>query len=70
MKVIFLDFDGVMNTFNDKILQDDKLALLAEIVDKTQAKIVLSTSWREHWEKTANVELWESISIVNSASLA
>ena len=58
MKIIFLDFDGVLNS--DKylrraeegaILDPTRLALLKQIVDATQAKIVLTTSWREHWHK-------------------
>ena len=28
------------------------MVLLKQIIDATQAKIVLSTSWREHWEKS------------------
>lgn len=54
MKVIFLDVDGVLNdaytkrltkagfTFVDK----DKILLLKHIVDKTGAKVVLSSDWR------------------------
>ncbi len=59
MKVIFLDFDGVLNT--DKyvaacgrvgmIIDPEKMELLKEIVERTGAKIVLSTSWREHWSE-------------------
>lgn len=59
MKIIFLDFDGVLNTEQyirargDRglLLDPDRLRLLKEIVCETDAKIVLSTSWREHWEK-------------------
>lgn len=57
MKVIFLDFDGVLNSrryvlnCGDQELAIDpaRMALLKEIVDATGAKLVLSTSWREHW---------------------
>ena len=58
MKVIFLDFDGVLNSntffINSKekqpfFLEDDKMLLLKEIIDATDAKVVLSTSWREVW---------------------
>lgn len=52
MKAIFLDIDGVMNTseswslsLNQQIL-DEKVMLLKQIVDKTDAKIVISSSWR------------------------
>lgn len=52
MKVIFLDIDGVMN--NDRLIEqfgcdaigDNFVDLLKEIVDKTKAKIVLSSTWR------------------------
>ena len=53
MKVIFLDIDGVLNCrtstkrYNGCLfVDDDKLALLAELIDKTGAKIVLSSTWR------------------------
>ena len=59
MKIIFLDFDGVLNSFRyDKIrlpsegnIDKTRLPLLKEIIDKTGAKIVLTTSWRKHWNK-------------------
>ena len=52
-KYIFLDVDGVLNC--DSTLEqcggytgidDAKVALLKEIVDATEARIVLSSSWR------------------------
>lgn len=62
MKVIFLDVDGVLNSgeglkqhinkngFNGFLeyseIEDKPLKLLKEIVDKTSAKIVLSSSWK------------------------
>lgn len=58
MKVIFLDVDGVLNsTYSDSISTGEKgwmwdtvseyhLEKLKRIVDKTDAKIVLSSSWR------------------------
>lgn len=59
MKVIFLDIDGVLNS--ERYIQEcdgygividpSKMVLLKQIVDATGAKIVLSTSWREHWSK-------------------
>ena len=59
MKVIFLDFDGVLNSQRyfrcngcEGVALDPVCMLrLQEIVAATDAKIVLSTSWREHWEK-------------------
>ena len=59
MKVIFLDFDGVLNSakylLNHEgygvVIDPARMRLLKQIVDTTGARIVLSTSWREHWEK-------------------
>lgn len=57
MRVIFLDFDGVLNS--DRYIRDcghtgvvidpSKMELLKKIVESTDARIVLTTSWREHW---------------------
>lgn len=56
MKVLILDVDGVLNNSNtpDRFegclgLDEDKLILLRNIVEKTACKIVLSSSWR-HYE--------------------
>lgn len=53
MKVIFLDIDGVLNYADCKkraygfyFVDDEKIKLLKELVDKTGAKIVLSSTWR------------------------
>lgn len=60
MKVIFLDFDGVLNSqlydrqkedFNN-FIDESRLILLKKIVEETKAKIVLSTTWKIHWEKS------------------
>lgn len=59
MKVVFLDIDGVLNSWRyDQIrmsLQDNidetRLPLLFRIVSSTDAKIVLTSSWRKHWER-------------------
>ena len=64
MKVIFLDFDGVLNSnvfvldSTQKapfFLEDDKMLLLKNIIDETNAKVVLSTSWREIWNRDLTV---------------
>ena len=52
-----MDFDGVLNSdayvrqqnCYGVILNPYKLHLLKRIIFATDAKIVLSTSWREHW---------------------
>lgn len=49
VKVIFLDFDGVITTKKSKWrLDDEKMSLVKEICDKTGAKIVISSSWRRN----------------------
>ena len=59
MRVIFLDVDGVLNTERylrerdprtQSILDETRLSLLRRIVEETGAVIVLSTSWRRHWD--------------------
>jgi len=54
MKVIMLDIDGVLNgdyyepcTKLVYAMDPEKLALLKQIVDRTGAEIVLSSSWRQ-----------------------
>ena len=62
MKVIFLDIDGVLNgnlfvPKEDKpgvLIDNTRLELIKQIIDVTDAEIVLSSSWREHWEKNEN----------------
>lgn len=49
MKIIFLDIDGVLNTNSDRNISDEKLIFLSELVSKTGAEIVLSSSWRNWW---------------------
>ncbi len=59
MKYIFVDFDGVLNSdlyvrthsHFSLVLKPDKMKLLKRIIDSTQAKIVIHTSWRRYWHK-------------------
>ena len=61
MKIIFLDIDGVLNSsdyrkqlgikYFSEIIDQSKMPLLKNIVDATDAKIVLSTSWRKFWNE-------------------
>lgn len=49
IKILFLDIDGVMNSSEDGFTHDittEKISLLKQIVEKTDCKIVLSSSWR------------------------
>ena len=47
MKVIFLDFDGVITTYKSKYrLDEEKMKLIEHICNKTDAYIVISSSWR------------------------
>lgn len=49
MKVIFLDFDGVITTSaSNWNLSLEKMRLVKRIVDETGAKIVISSSWRRY----------------------
>lgn len=58
MKVIFLDIDGVLNSVDSEDhfhgfigLDYSGIKLLKEIVDATEAKIVLVSTWKLSWEK-------------------
>ena len=47
MKIIFLDFDGVITTEASYSRLDlEKMKLVKKICDETGAKIVISSSWR------------------------
>ena len=63
MNIIFLDVDGVLNcsTTKDKCgqytgIEDKKVELLKEIVDKTNAKLVLVSTWRFYWYKEKHLK--------------
>ena len=60
MKVIFLDFDGVLNSadFRDSVddyyhnfIDETRMPVLSRIVRETGAVIVLSTTWKVLWDK-------------------
>ena len=58
LKIIFLDVDGVLNCHSTKDMcgmytgiEDKKVALLKQIVDSTNAKIILVSNWKEWWFK-------------------
>ena len=48
-KIIFLDFDGVITNYESGFrLNPDKLALLGKIIEATDCRLVISSSWRCH----------------------
>ncbi len=58
MKVIFLDVDGVLNCEGSKSkcgcyvgIDDKKVKLLRQIVEETGAVLVLSSTWKDGWER-------------------
>ena len=58
MKVIFLDVDGGLNTPSSERrsgeyigIDGDKTKLLADIVKRTNAEIVLVSTWKKYWRK-------------------
>lgn len=58
IKIIFLDVDGVLNSAYTRDtcgryigIEDKKVSLLKEIVDKSGAKIILVSTWKEYWYK-------------------
>ena len=75
MKIIFLDFDGVMDTaYYDHILSKEGLPgsdefgiifdpncvrNLKEIIDKTSADIVVTSSWRHFMTYKDFLDMWE-----------
>lgn len=67
MKVIFLDVDGVLNSQSlfercgEELvpIDEENIQYLKAIVDATNAKIVLSSSWRYGWaEHSDGVQDW------------
>jgi hypothetical protein len=59
MKVVFLDIDGVLNEEKSRSrccgylgIDDKKVENLALIIKKTNAKIVLISTWKDDWRKT------------------
>ncbi len=47
MKVIFLDFDGVITTeWSSFKIEHEKIKLLNRLIEETGAKVVVSSAWR------------------------
>lgn len=58
MKIVFLDVDGVLNCMGSKSkckgligIDDKRVKLLKQIVDVTNAFIVLTSSWKTGWKR-------------------
>lgn len=70
MNVIFLDIDGVLNGSNIQFskshfkdfagIDKDKVQRLARIVNETNAILVLSSSWRDGWERGGHYDPLEN----------
>ena len=62
MRFIFLDIDGVLNKVSTKertpsgyiFVEDSKILLLKDLIDKTNAKVILSSTWRSGWNDLNN----------------
>ncbi len=79
MIIIFLDFDGVLdNSYYDMILEKQGLPCsdqygpvfdplcvsnLARIIEATEAKIVVSSDWKQIMSFTELVDMWKSRSL-------
>ena len=50
MKIIFLDIDGVLNYQGSQIIDTVCLRNLKNIIDKTNAKIVLISTWKQFFD--------------------
>lgn len=61
MKLIFLDIDGVLNCVETKVkspsgcigIDETMCKRLKQIVEQTDAKIVLTSTWKTEWNKTS-----------------
>ena len=58
MKILFLDVDGVLNSAmyepikqqtEFQFIDESRLTLLKEIISRTKAEIVLTSTWRDCW---------------------
>ena len=51
MKIIFLDIDGVIKEdYSGAPFLDESLSLLKSVVDRTDAKIVMSSTWKTKYK--------------------
>lgn len=60
MKYVILDIDGVLNSYaydmvrtkEQSNIDETRLPLLKKIIEGTDAKIILSSTWRCHWDRS------------------
>ena len=58
MKIIFLDIDGVLNSRiydslrsgSDGNIDITRLPLIKHLIDQSGASVVLTSTWRKHWD--------------------
>lgn len=56
MKVIFLDFNGILDTYeNMDVIDSDNLNRLKKIVDECNAKVVLTTSNKNNYYRSGMI---------------
>lgn len=74
MKVIFLDFDGVLNSakyrnsvpdYYSNFIDESRMPFLKQIIEETGAVIVLTTTWRMYWDK-CEVQVSEDTQKINN----
>ena len=59
MRIIFLDIDGVLNYQGSQLIDEDCLNNLKYIIEKTNAKIVLISTWKQSFDDEIFSELSE-----------
>ncbi len=73
MNVIFLDVDGVLNDHTTKArepcgcigIDDKKVSVLQTIARLTDAKIVLTSTWKDGWEEDPDLSSATAIYLMN-----
>jgi hypothetical protein len=71
-KIVFLDFDGVLNC-DQSVCELGRrykfwpasIKALNEILTRTEARIVISSTWREHWTLSENAACLERAGVVS-----
>merc|ERR1712062_589350 len=60
ISIVFLDIDGVLNTQETNgTIDEEKVLLLKQIIVKSEAKIVISSSWR--MKSPQRDTLWDAL---------